>query len=71
MSVAEIRRLPISKKLQLMEVLWEDLRFNAEHSAVPKWQKNLLDSRRAAVQSGTDKIFDWDEVKNAIGKRSG
>lgn len=70
MSVAEIRRLPLPEKLQLMEALWEDLRSHIQDSPVPDWQKKILDDRRKAVEQGTEKILDWDDVKNTIGRRT-
>lgn len=69
MSIAEIRRLPLSEKLQIMEALWEDLRAHAEDVAVPEWHKEVLDSRRRAVEEGREKVLDWDEVRSSLGKR--
>ncbi len=69
MSIAEIRRLPFSEKLQIMEALWEDMRCHVENEPVPQSHKNLLDERRKAVETGREKILDWDEVKNSIGQR--
>ena len=69
MSIAEIHELPVKKKLLLMEVLWEDLRSHVGHVPVPQWHKELLDARRAAVESGEEQILDWDEVKGTLGTR--
>ncbi len=66
MSIAEIRRLPLSEKLQLMEALWEELRAHVEELPVPEWQKKLLDARRRAVEEGREKILEWDEVKGSL-----
>ena len=68
MSIAEIRRLPLAEKLQIMEGLWEDLRSRAEDVPVPDWHKELLDRRRQAVESGQEKVLEWDEVKDSLGK---
>jgi putative addiction module component (TIGR02574 family) len=56
MSIAEIRRLPLNEKMQIMEALWEDLRVHAEEASVPEWQKELLDARRKAVEDGREDI---------------
>ena len=40
-----------------------------EHDAVPDWYKKLLDERRKAVETGQEKILDWDQVKDSIGKQ--
>ena len=52
MSIAEIRQLPVREKIQIMEALWEDLREHAETAPIPQWQKDILDERRKAVESG-------------------
>ena len=69
MSIADIRELPLHEKLQLMEALWEDLCSHAEVVQVPHWHKELLDTRRKAVEVGQEKILEWDEVKDALGIR--
>ena len=56
MSVAEIRQLLWSEKLQIMEAIWEDLRNNAEAVLVPYWQKRLLHERRMAVEQGREQV---------------
>ena len=70
MSIAEIKGLPLHEKLQLMEALWEDLRSNADAVLVPQWHKDILDARRKAVADGTEKVLDWDEVKDTLGGSS-
>ena len=67
MSIAEIKRLPLSEKLQIMEALWEDLRSNADAILVPDWQKDLLNARRRAVEQGQEQVLDWDDVKDSLG----
>jgi hypothetical protein len=69
MSVAEIQRMPLAEKLQIMELLWEDLRSHIEDSPVPEWHKELLDERREGVESGKEEILDWDKIKDTIGRR--
>jgi putative addiction module component (TIGR02574 family) len=70
MSVADIQRMPLSEKLQIMEALWEDLRSHVEESSIPDWHKELLDDRRKAVEAGKEKVLDWNEVKDTIGRRA-
>jgi putative addiction module component (TIGR02574 family) len=69
MTLTEIRKLPIKEKLHIMEVLWEDLRSQVQEEPVPDWHKELLDNRRKAVEAGHEKVLDWDQVKDSIGKR--
>jgi len=66
MSIADIRSLPLDEKFQIMEALWQDLREPIDDSPAPDWQKDLLDRRHEAVQSGAEQILDWDDVKKSI-----
>jgi len=68
MTAEEVRTLPTAQKLQLMEVIWEDLRNRFEHSELPPRVKDLLDQRRARVRDGSAKLLDWDTVKSSIGR---
>jgi putative addiction module component (TIGR02574 family) len=58
MTLTEIRKLPVKEKIQIMEVLWEDLRSQVQEEPIPDWHKELLDNRRKAVDAGHEKILD-------------
>ncbi len=68
MSVSEIKRLPLREKLQIMEVLWDDLNERFESLEVSPEIRSLLDDRRARVQRGDARLLDWDSVKGTIGR---
>lgn len=68
MSVTEISQLPLLEKLQIMEVIWEDLRLRADRIDVGPTECELLEQRRADVENGQSRILDWDGVKDSIGK---
>ena len=68
-SIADIRQLPLTEKLQIMEAIWEDLRAQAEQVPVPAWHQELLDERRRAVEEGREEVLDWDSVKGTLGSR--
>lgn len=69
MSLAEIARLSLREKFQIMEAIWEDLREASEGFDVPQSHRDLLDSRRERVRSGAATLLDWDAVKHSIGRR--
>ena len=69
MSITEIRQLPLHEKLQIMEALWDDLRANADAVLMPDWQKQLLDARQKAVSEGRERVMEWDEIKDSLGKQ--
>jgi putative addiction module component (TIGR02574 family) len=68
MTAEEVKALPLTQKIQIMEALWEDLRDRFEQSEVPQRIRDLLDQRRVRVQQGTAKVLDWDAVKSSIGR---
>jgi len=68
MTTHEIRALPSKEKLQIMEVLWEDMRDCCETTPVPPELIALLRIRREKVVSGNAKLLEWDKVKFAIGR---
>ena len=54
MTAEEIKALPIERKMEIMEAIWEDLRAQAERVPVPQWHRDLLDERRKAVEQGRE-----------------
>lgn len=69
MTIAEIRKLPIREKFEILEALWEDMRDEIEDADIPESHKKLLDERRARIESGEEKLLDWEDVKNSYGQR--
>lgn len=68
MTLDEVRALPTAEKLQIMEVIWEDLRGRLERSDILPRIKDLLDARRARALDGSVRVLDWDDVKPTLGK---
>ena len=68
MSIAEIRKLPIREKFQILEALWEDMRDEMEDTDIPESHKKILDDCRARVERGEEKLIDWEIAKNMIGR---
>lgn len=69
MTAEDVKALPIDRKIQIMEAIWEDLRGRFEQMDLPQSQKDLLDRRRARVREGEAHLVDWDSVKGMIGRR--
>ena len=68
MNIAEIKKLPMREKFQIMEALWDEMRVVADKADVPESHRLILDERREAVESGSSSLLDWDEVKDNIGR---
>lgn len=69
MSIAEIRKLPLREKFQILEVIWDDLSAHMEEMAVSSAVRELLDSRLERIANGSAEVHDWDSVKFSIGER--
>jgi hypothetical protein len=35
---------------------------------IPDWHKEILDERRNKIESGAEKFYDWDDIKDDIKK---
>jgi putative addiction module component (TIGR02574 family) len=68
MTAEDVKALPIDRKLQIMEAIWEDFRDRFDRLEVSPQQKDLLDRRRARVQQGEAQLLDWESVKGTIGR---
>jgi putative addiction module component (TIGR02574 family) len=68
MTIAEVKDLSLSEKLQIMEAIWQDLRDHVDSCPISPATRDLLDSRRQRVASGEASIRDWDDVKHSIGR---
>jgi hypothetical protein len=68
MTVADIAKLSLREKLQVMEAIWEDLRGHVDAMDVPEEHRQLLDERRTRIASGAANLLDWDQVKHSLGR---
>lgn len=68
MTVADIAKLSLREKLQVMEAIWEDLRRKIDTLDVPEEHRQILDERRARVASGESTVLAWDRVKHSLGR---
>ena len=69
MSIAEIRKLPIREKFQILEALWEHMREEAEEADIPDSHKKILDDCEARVLAGDERFYSLEEARNVIGRQ--
>jgi len=62
----EIKKMTIEEKLRIMELLWDELRENAESIESPQWHQDILDLREKAVCKGHSQYTDWEKAKSDI-----
>lgn len=71
MSILEqMKVLPRTEKLRLMEALWSDLSLVEEELDSPGWHENALRETEARVATGEERQIDWDEAKRLLRVRS-
>lgn len=65
---AEIRRLTIVEKLQLVEELWDEIATNEDSLPIPDWHRAILAEDQARYQANPTEGSPWPEVKARLRK---
>jgi hypothetical protein len=65
---AEIRQLPLSEKLALLEAVWAELASDPDTVEVPLWHKDILDERQQLLDHGSSQVLDWELAKEQINR---
>ena len=55
-----------AEKLEMLEMLWDDLCQNDSDIPVPDWHLEVLREREQAVARGEESALEWDEAKKLI-----
>ncbi|MFZ2632792.1 MAG: addiction module protein [Desulfosalsimonadaceae bacterium] len=61
-----IKHLSREEKLRVMEAIWEDLSNGEEPVESPDWHKDALLETQQRLDSGQEKIVDWQDAKKTI-----
>lgn len=69
MSIAELRKLPSSEKLKIIETLWGDLVADDESYSSPAWHEDELLKTEADLAAGRIGVLDWEDAKRELRKR--
>ena len=65
----EIRKLPLSQKLELLEAVWSELSSDPDTIDVPQWHKDILDERQQGLEQGSMQAIEWELAKEQIHRR--
>lgn len=63
-----LEKMPVEKKIQAMESLWDDLCNRAGDSLSPSLHGDELEKREAAVARGEETLEDWNSARENIKK---
>ncbi|MBI2946257.1 MAG: addiction module protein [Verrucomicrobia bacterium] len=60
---AQIEKMSIAERLQVMEQLWDALCRDAREIASPEWHRDVLADRKARAQTGEAKFLTLDQLR--------
>ena len=69
MSIAELRLLPNSEKLRIIETLWADISSDEASFESPSWHADELKETEDDLAAGRVTAVDWDDAKKSLRKR--
>ncbi|MEA2068771.1 MAG: addiction module protein [Verrucomicrobiota bacterium] len=64
-----VLNMPRREKLQMMEMLWEDLTRKAEEQETPSWHQQTLKETEQRVVSGDEAVINWADAKQQLRAR--
>ena len=67
--IDELLALPINRRLELMEALWDSLSATPELVPVPDWHREVLEQRLAEDDTDPSPGEDWSQVRRRIENR--
>lgn len=66
MSIAELRKLPPTEKLKIIEALWGDIAADEESFASPAWHEEALRETETEFAAGHIEILDLEDAKKEL-----
>ncbi len=64
MTITEIKSLPVSERIMLMEEIWDSLCHEHEQVESPLWHQNILNERLEQLNSKQTILISLQELKN-------
>jgi putative addiction module component (TIGR02574 family) len=65
-----LKEMTVAEKLQLMEVLWDDLSRNPGDVPSPAWHEEVLAERQRLIKEGRAKFIPLEEFRRSIQKET-
>jgi len=63
---AELRDLPVTERLKLIEDLWDSIDAEADSLPLPDWHRAEIDRRLDALDAGVAVGAPWEQVRRRI-----
>lgn len=65
-ATVDLQQMTTSDKLRLMEALWHDLSQTDGEISSPEWHRDILAERDRLIESGEEKLIDWEVAKKLL-----
>jgi len=65
MLTAKIQKMPVERKIELIESIWDSLLHNEDDVESPSWHKNILKERSDMLKSSDTKYISLSELRTA------
>ncbi|MBM3436741.1 MAG: addiction module protein [Bacteroidetes bacterium] len=61
--MAELHKLPKKEKIELVQLLWEDIARDQEYDALPADHKSILNDRLEKIDQGKGEFVPWEQIR--------
>jgi putative addiction module component (TIGR02574 family) len=61
--ITELQKLPKKDKIELVQLLWEDIARDQEYEVLPPDHKLILNERLEKINQGKAEFKSWDEIR--------
>ena len=65
----QIERMTLAQRMEAMELLWRSLSAEPDRVASPAWHRDVLQQRRAKIESGKAEFLTIADLKKRLAKR--
>ena len=65
-TIIDLQETTTPDKLRLMEALWQNLSASAAEVPSPEWHGEILAEREPLIDSGEERLIDWDTAKKQL-----
>jgi hypothetical protein len=65
-----LEKMTVAEKLQVIELIWEDLSKDPANIPSPEWHGNAIRRTEEALATGKDRFIDWEEAKKLLKERT-
>ena len=68
LSTLPLEKMTLEEKFIAIEAIWDDIVRNSPSFPSPAWHGDVLKERDAFLESGKEKLLDWEVAKESLRK---